>query len=329
MIESIAPTVNAWPEVPQIDRGVLGVLPRVNLSVKLSALDSQFDAIDPQGTTRRVAVRLRELLRVARRQQAFINIDMESYEKKDLTLSIFKQVLVEEEFRDVGDVGIAIQCYLKDAGADLAGLRDWAAARGKPVWVRLVKGAYWDFETAHAAAAGWPVPVFEQKWRTDANFERQTRFLMQNYRLLRPALGTHNIRSLAHGMAVAEHLELPEHGFEIQMLYGMADAEKQALVDLGQRMRIYMPYGQLIPGMAYLARRLLENTSNDSFLRASFVEQIPPEELLRSPCPPAAELESADLSQPEAFVMIPSSQVPATMETFQNHPPIDFSVVEN
>ena len=58
------------------------------------------------------------------------------------------------------------------------------------------------------------------------------------------------------------------------MLYGMADAEKQALVDLGYRLRIYTPYGELMPGMAYLVRRLLENTSNDSFLRASFAEHV-------------------------------------------------------
>ena len=117
------------------------------------------------------------------------------------------------------------------------------------------------------------MPVFEQKWETDANFERLTRFVLRNHEHLRPALGSHNFRSLAHGMAVARHLDLPPGGFELQMLYGMADAEKQALVDLGYRLRIYMPYGELIPGMAYLVRRLLENTSNDSFLRASFAEQ--------------------------------------------------------
>src|SRR6185369_4631669 len=100
---------------------------------------------------------------------------------------------------------------------------------------------------------------------------------------LRTALGSHNIRSLAHGIATAEHLGLPRDAFELQMLYGMADVEKQAMVDAGYRLRIYMPYGELIPGMAYLVRRLLENTSNDSFLRASFSEETPPEILLMNP----------------------------------------------
>ena len=100
---------------------------------------------------------------------------------------------------------------------------------------------------------------------------------------LRPALGSHNVRSLAHGIATAQFLGLPQNAYEIQMLYGMADPEKQAIVDLGQRMRIYMPYGELIPGMAYLVRRLLENTSNESFVRASLSEHVAVEKLLMNP----------------------------------------------
>ena len=89
----------------------------MNLSIKLSALDSQFDAIDPAGTTRRVGGRLRELFRAARRLGAFINVDMESYEKKTLTLHIFQTILGEPEFRDWTDVGIVIQCYLRETPA--------------------------------------------------------------------------------------------------------------------------------------------------------------------------------------------------------------------
>ena len=236
LLNNVAPQVNAWPERPLLDEGVTGPLPRMNLSIKLTALDSQFDAIDPAGTTRRVAPRLRELLRVARDHQAFINIDMESYAKKDLTLHVFKTVLEEEEFRDVGDVGIVIQAYLRDSGSDLRELRDWAQRRGKPVWVRLVKGAYWDYETVHAAANGWPVPVYQQKVGVRCQFRSATDALPVS-----PITSTCGLpwlrtilRSLAHGIAVAEHLEMPPHAFEIQMLYGMADAEKQALVDLAR-----------------------------------------------------------------------------------------------
>ncbi|HHK41206.1 MAG TPA: L-glutamate gamma-semialdehyde dehydrogenase, partial [Planctomycetaceae bacterium] len=121
------------------------------------------------------------------------------------------------------------------------------------------------------------------KWQSDATFEQATRYVMQHIEYLRPALASHNIRSIAHGLATAQVLDLPANGFEIQMLYGMADVEKRALAERGYRVRVYMPYGELIPGMAYLVRRLLENTSNDSFLRAGLYEQTPVELLLRDP----------------------------------------------
>jgi len=334
LIETVAPKVNAWPEIPQIDRGVLGKLPRMNLSIKLSALDSRFDAIDPRGVLDRVGERFRQLLRVARQHDAFINVDMESYDKKDLTLEIFKSVLLEDEFRDYGDVGIVIQCYLRDAGRDLVSLRDWAVARAKPVWVRLVKGAYWDYETAHAQAHGWPIPVYQQKWQSDKCFEEQSRFLLANYQNLRPAFGSHNIRSLAHAIAAAEHLQLPDGGFELQMLYGMADAEKQELVERGHRLRIYMPYGELIPGMAYLVRRLLENTSNDSFLRAGFMKDAPVDQLLQMPgslAQPAGESAEGELEQEHDGVTAMSSKETSKSyaATFENEPHFDFARAEN
>src|SRR5262249_29470016 len=160
---------NRWPTDPLIDTDDRGPIPRVNLSIKLSALDSQFDAIDPEGTADRVGGHLRELFRVARRLGAFINVDMESYDKKAVTLHNFQSILNEAGFRDWGDFGIVLQCYLRDTPRDLVALRDWAAQRGTPTWVRLVKGAYWDYETIKAKASSWPVPVFQQKWQSDAN----------------------------------------------------------------------------------------------------------------------------------------------------------------
>jgi RHH-type proline utilization regulon transcriptional repressor/proline dehydrogenase/delta 1-pyrroline-5-carboxylate dehydrogenase len=283
LIRSIGPQVNRWSAVPLLDASPCGTIPRLNVSLKLSALDSQFDALDPLGTAERVKRRLQELLRLAREHRGFVNVDMESYALKDLTLEIFKQTLAEDEFREFSDVGIVIQCYLRDAERDLAELCAWAKQRGAPVWVRLVKGAYWDYETVHAGANDWPIPVFQQKWQSDACYEKLTRFALENHKHLRTALGSHNIRSLAHGLAIAEALELPPGSLEVQMLYGMADDAKRAIVDLGQRLRVYMPFGELIPGMAYLVRRLLENTANESFLKASSMEALDSETLLMNP----------------------------------------------
>jgi RHH-type proline utilization regulon transcriptional repressor/proline dehydrogenase/delta 1-pyrroline-5-carboxylate dehydrogenase len=325
LIESVSPRLDRWPEVPQIDRDRDGKIPRTNISIKLSALDSQFDEIDPQGTTLRVARRLRELLRAARRQGAFLNVDMEAHHGKDLTLHIFKSVLAEEEFRDTPDVGVVVQCYLKDALADLVALRDWAERRGAPVWVRIVKGAYWDFETVHAQANRWPVPVLEEKWRTDANFENLSRVLFASGGRLRAAVASHNIRSLAHAMAAAEHYGVDCRDLELQMLYGMGDDEKNALVEMGYRLRVYMPYGQLIPGMAYLVRRLLENSSNESFLRASQSLHVPAETLLMNPLD--------QKSKPSVEKYPPNRPAPGEPEapywqTFENEPHRDFARAE-
>ncbi|HEV3416987.1 MAG TPA: L-glutamate gamma-semialdehyde dehydrogenase [Pirellulales bacterium] len=331
LIEGIAPTVNSWPEISRLDRDDRGPLPRVNVSVKLSALDSQFDPADRDGTTSRVAQRLRTLLRAARRHNAHVHIDMESYEAKDLALHIFQTVLAEVEFRDWPHVGIVIQCYSRDAGRDLEELAEWTQTRGTPIWVRLVKGAYWDYETVRARSNGWPIPVFQHKWETDACFERQTRFVFQNRRLLRPALGSHNLRSLSHGIAVARFLDLPPDTYEIQMLYGMADSEKQAIVDLGQRMRIYMPYGELIPGMAYLVRRLLENTSNESFLRASFTEHLAAEQLLAAPAGDQRPKAPSDGEAKELIMSIGevNGQNVSAPTTFRNEPLADFAAEVN
>ncbi len=316
LIESLAPVVNSWPEIDLIDRDERGPLPRVNVSVKLSSLYSQFDPIDPDGTSRVVRDRLRPILRAAQHHGAFVNFDMEQYAYKDLTLRIFREILKETEFRQWPHVGIALQAYLQDCALDLEALARWVEERGTPVWVRLVKGAYWDYETINAAQQGWPVPVFTHKWETDASYEKLTEFLMRHHELLRPALGSHNVRSLAHGLALADQLGLPRSAYEFQMLYGMADPIKSAMVSLGQRVRVYTPYGQLLPGMAYLVRRLLENTSNESFLRASFTEHVPEEQLLMNP-----------LRHAERTNHRPKPSAPR--HEFRNEPLADFSRAES
>jgi RHH-type proline utilization regulon transcriptional repressor/proline dehydrogenase/delta 1-pyrroline-5-carboxylate dehydrogenase len=323
LIEGLSRPVQGWRTIDLIDRGPDGPLPRVNVSLKLTSLYSQFDAIDPEGTSRAVRGRLRPIFESARRHGAFINFDMEQYAHKDLTLRIFREVLEEEPFRDWTDVGIAMQAYLHDCERDLHALADWARRRGAAVWVRLIKGAYWDYETVRAAQENWPVPVFTRKADTDANFERLARFLLENHAVLRPAFGSHNIRSLAYVLACAQGLGLPPGSFEVQMLYGMAEPLKGALASLGQRVRVYTPYGELLPGMAYLVRRLLENTANDSFLRASFTEHVPEEQLLMNP------KEASVVRSP--WSVVSSGKADATdhglrtTDSFENEPLSDFS----
>ena len=242
---------------------------------------------------------------------ASLTFDMEHYELKDLTCEIFMRMFSEPAYRDYPWAGIALQAYLRDADRTLDRLVDWARQRGSPIIIRLVKGAYWDAENIHNTQRGWPVPVLRRKTETDANFEYLSKKLLTHPSLLRPAFGTHNLRSLAHAEAVAQSQGLSPETCEYQSLYGMADSLQRAIVRYGRRVRVYTPIGELLPGMAYLVRRLLENTSNESFLSQQRKQDTPFEVLL---APPEATIAQADsLSQPDA-----SSR-------FHNEPHTDFS----
>lgn len=271
-----------WSQVAAIDRADDSELSQVQVSVKLTAFYSQFDPLDPQGSQERVSEKLRLLLRHARNVGAAIHFDMEQYEYKNLTIAILKQLLMEDEFRQRTDIGMTIQAYLRDSKHDLQGIIDWAKLRGYPVTVRLVKGAYWDTETILAAQKNWPQPVYNDKAATDANFEAITQLMLENHQYIYSAIGTHNVRSAAKAIAVAEALKVPSRCIELQSLYGMGDKLARAIVTRGYRVRVYCPYGELLPGMAYLIRRLLENTANSSFLRQN-LEERPIAELLAPP----------------------------------------------
>ena len=284
-LELMAELANAaknWPQVDAIDSSDGETLPRVQVSVKLTAFYSQFDPLDAKGSEEKVSERIRLLLRRAKELGCAVHFDMEQYAYKSLTLTILKDLLLEEEFRSRTDIGITLQAYLRDSAQDLQNLISWAKKRGNPVTVRLVKGAYWDQETIKAMQKDWPQPVYNDKVATDANFERMTQLLLENHEYLYAAIGSHNVRSQARAIAIAETLNIPRRRFEMQVLYGMGDKLAKLLVDRGYRVRVYCPYGDLLPGMAYLIRRLLENTANSSFIRQSS-EEMPIEQLLAAP----------------------------------------------
>ena len=260
-----------------------GLFPVVNLSVKISALYSQINPADPTDAIAHLAPKLRPILRRTRELGAFINFDMESYDHKNITLELFKTIFTKREFKDWPHAGIVIQAYLRDADADLRDLIEWGRARGTRFTVRLVKGAYWDYETMKSRQNGWDCPVFFQKPESDTNFEALSRLLLENESIVTAAFGSHNVRSIAHAQVFADELGIDRSRFEFQLLYGMAGPIKRALVELGYRAREYCPLGELLPGMAYLVRRLLENTSNEGFLRAKFAENVSAAELLRNP----------------------------------------------
>jgi len=282
MLVALCDASVGWAPDDHLERDDLGRIPRVNVSVKPTALATHYEPLDRVAGLAGAAERLRPILRLARDRGATINFDMEHYEVKDLTLQLFRDLLGDDEFADL-DAGIVVQAYLRDSRDDLADLVAWSSQRTKPVTVRLVKGAYWDTETVHSRAAGWPVPVFEHKAETDANYERCARLLHEHHGQVRAAFASHNLRSLAHAITCGRRLGIPESGFEIQMLYGMAEPMHAAIRRMGLRLRVYAPVGELVPGMAYLVRRLLENTSNESFVRHRFAEGGALEDLIAPP----------------------------------------------
>jgi RHH-type proline utilization regulon transcriptional repressor/proline dehydrogenase/delta 1-pyrroline-5-carboxylate dehydrogenase len=292
------------------DLGANGPLPRLNLSVKVSALTPEVHPADPGRSIAALKERLRPILRRAREIGAFINFDMESHGLKDLTLSLFRSILEEDEFRAQPSVGIAMQAYLRDSERDLTDLIAWARKARRPVVVRLVKGAYWDFETILAEQRGWPVPVWSEKPESDANYEKLSLLLLANADIAAPAFASHNVRSCAHAIARAERLGIDRRAYEFQALYGMADELKSALVATGHRVREYCPVGDLLPGMAYLVRRLLENTSNEGFLRAKDAGGATREALLQNP----------------AGLLRARPAAPAPSRGFRNAPNTDFSL---
>jgi RHH-type proline utilization regulon transcriptional repressor/proline dehydrogenase/delta 1-pyrroline-5-carboxylate dehydrogenase len=282
LIRALDEASRRWPGDERLERDDLGPLPRVNVSVKPTALASRFGPLTRADGLEQAKSRLRPILAQARDLGAFVNLDMEHYEVKDLTLQLFRDLLEEPQFADL-EAGAVIQAYLKDSRDDLADLILFSAARPRPLTVRLVKGAYWDTETVLSGAEGWPVPVYEQKEETDANYERCVRLLHDHHGEVRAAFGSHNLRSLAYAVEYARSRGIPDHGYEIQMLHGMAEPVHAAVCNLGLRLRVYAPVGDLVPGMSYLVRRLLENTANESFVRQRFVEGRDLDEVLQPP----------------------------------------------
>ncbi|MFL6529996.1 MAG: proline dehydrogenase family protein, partial [Chthoniobacterales bacterium] len=174
LLEGLAAETRGWTD-PLGQNAEL--FPVVNVSVKISALYSQMNPADPEDAIAHLAPKLRPILRHAKELGAFVNFDMESYAHKNATLELFKRLFTEDEFRNWPHAGIVIQAYLRDAEEDLRDLIAWGRQRGTRFTVRLVKGAYWDYERIKSAQNGWPVPVWQQKPESDANYEVCTRVL--------------------------------------------------------------------------------------------------------------------------------------------------------
>lgn len=308
-VETLGASARAWPADDLLEFDDIGPVPRASVSVKVTALASAFTPLSAEEGVERCAHRLIPILRRATDLGVSVWFDMERYEEKELTHLLLRRVLSVPGMERL-HAGVVVQAYLRDSAEDLDDLASWARGRRTPLSVRLVKGAYWDSETAEAATKGWDFPVFQTKDETDWNFERLARILLSHRTTLRAAFATHNLRSIAATVVDARSMGIPDNAYEIQLLYGMAEPVHEAIRRSGFRLRVYAPMGDLLPGMAYLVRRLLENTSNESFVRHHFAEGEALEELLAPPDPGILPGPSTATRRPPTSVAAPGPYRP-------------------
>ena len=283
-VQELSAAARRWPPREMLERDGSGPLARANVSVKVSALTPLLRPDAPERGRRDAAERLRPLLRRGRELGAHVHIDMESLDSREAVLDLVLELLSVEEFRQGPSAGLVLQAYLRDSPEQLERILAWAAScdRTPPLQVRLVKGAYWDHELVQARQHGWPTPVFEVKADCDRNFEQLTGRLLSARPALRVAIASHNLRSVSHAIAVNRLAGGDDRDLELQVLRGLGDELQDALSTRGFRVRTYCPVGDLVAGMAYLVRRLLENTSNESFLHEQS-RGVPLETLLAAP----------------------------------------------
>jgi len=321
VLESLKKEQQGWKGLPGAGGNPdldWGHAPRVNIAVKPTALFALANPQDFEGSVESMLKQMRRITAKVVEMGGFLCIDMESYRHKDIIIELYKRLKLE--YRDYPHIGIVLQAYLKDTDKDLSALLAWAREQNTQISVRLVKGAYWDYEGVKAKQNGWEIPVWTIKAESDAAFERQSRVILENHPICHFACASHNIRSISAVMEMAQELKVPESRYEFQVLYGMAEPVRKGILKVAGRIRLYCPYGDMVPGMGYLVRRLLENTANESFLRQSFAEDAQVERLLEDPIV-TAERERAERAQKPRK----TRTGPGGLTRFDNEAMVDFT----
>lgn len=319
------------------------------ISIKISTIYSQINLLAWEKTVLILAERLRELLRVADKHtfkrkdgtaiSKFVNLDMEEYKDLRLTVDVFKKVLDEPEFKNQS-AGIVLQSYLPDSFAIQQELTQWAmqrVARGDaPIKIRIVKGANLAMEEVEASLRGWPQAPYPQKADVDANFKRMVEYGMQKEHAAAVLLGigSHNVLDVAYAYLLCVENEV-EHAVCFEMLEGMADHIRRVVQQLTGDMLLYCPAAtreEFQHALAYLVRRLDENTAQENFLRHIF-EMAPgtPEWEEQVALFSAAALQADKVSAAPRRTQnrcVPPLQ-PELCASFDNEPDTDWSLAAN
>lgn len=257
------------------------------VSVKISTLFSQIHLLAFDETVEAIAHPLRKLYRAAQRNPVlspdgtkrpkFVNLDMEEYRDLSLTVAVFRKVLEEKEFESYS-AGIVLQAYLPDSHPIQKELTEWAKKRvqegGAPIKIRIVKGANLAMEQFEASLRGWPQAPYQTKAEVDANYKQMVAYACapEHARFARVGVASHNLFDIAYAMLLREeNVVHPYVGFE--MLEGMAESMRRTVQSLAGDMLLYCPVAtkeEFQHAIAYLVRRLDENTGPENFLRHAF-----------------------------------------------------------
>lgn len=249
------------------------------ISVKLSALHPRYDPLHESTVMAELYPMLLELAEAAAKADINFCLDAEEADRLVLSLKILDRLAREPSLGDWSGLGLALQAYQKRSLVVIDKLKDLSKVTGRRLMVRLVKGAYWDSEIKHSQVEGHPdFPVWTRKSTTDLCYLACARRLLEAGPGLFPQFATHN----AHTVAAIQHMAPEDGAYEFQRLHGMGEALYRAAKP-GRRTRIYAPVGAHEDLLPYLVRRLLENGANTSFVHRFLDDDVPPEDVARSP----------------------------------------------
>jgi RHH-type transcriptional regulator, proline utilization regulon repressor / proline dehydrogenase / delta 1-pyrroline-5-carboxylate dehydrogenase len=247
------------------------------VSVKISAICANLDVLAETDSLQRVAERLRPLYRAAKEHGTFINLDMEEYRDLELSLRTFMDILSESEFTDL-PAGIVLQAYIPDSHAAAERLIEWANARvaggGAPIKIRIVKGANLAMEQVEAEMHDWQQAPFTSKVDVDASYKMLLETILMNAdpRAVRIGVASHNLFEIAWALTMRDRYQAGDR-IEIEMLEGMAPPQARAVRDAAGGLLLYAPVVEKVDrdaSIAYLSRRLDENSSPENFLKSLF-----------------------------------------------------------
>jgi RHH-type proline utilization regulon transcriptional repressor/proline dehydrogenase/delta 1-pyrroline-5-carboxylate dehydrogenase len=254
------------------------------VSVKLSSVVSQIIALDREGTLDRVSEKLRQIYRTSITTNTFVNLDMEEFRDLRLTVDAFKLVLSEGEFKSLY-AGLVLQAYLPESHVVFAELVQWSKERnqssGGVIKIRLVKGANLAMEKAEAELHGWIAAPYRSKSDVDASYSRllDTALRSDHAKAVRIGVASHNLFHISFALEIAKKRGVLEQ-LDIEMLEGMANPEALAVAKRSLRILLYAPVTRgddFASAVAYLVRRLDENTAVENYLRSSFEMGTNPE----------------------------------------------------